>query len=91
MSMQVRNEELYITNKAEREGLVVWDHTGLVVLWPDGHRHRFSWTALRQACLCAECGQQRGEPGESAEQRSDGAGSSKDAAARPLQDSTLLM
>lgn len=91
MSMQVRNEELYITNKAEREGLVVWDHTGLVVLWPDGHRHRFSWSTLRHACLCTECSQQREKSTGRVESLSDNAGSFMEAAARPLQDSTLLM
>ncbi|MBI3303188.1 MAG: DUF971 domain-containing protein [Deltaproteobacteria bacterium] len=42
----------------EREGIVVWDQKGLVVLWPDGHCSRFSWDVLRQACLCAECRRQ---------------------------------
>jgi DUF971 family protein len=40
---------------AEREGLVVWDQKGLVILWPDGHCSRFPWAVLRQSCLCAEC------------------------------------
>jgi hypothetical protein len=43
----------------EREGIVVWDQKGLVVLWPDGHCSRFPWDALRQACPCAECRGQR--------------------------------
>ncbi len=46
---------------SEHEGMVVWDQKGLVVLWPDGHCSRFSWVALRQACLCAECRKQREE------------------------------
>ncbi len=41
--------------KAKHEGIVVWDQKGLVVLWPDGHCSRFSWDALRQACLCPTC------------------------------------
>jgi DUF971 family protein len=45
----------------EREGIVVWDQKGLVVLWPDGHCSRFPWDALRQACACAECCAQRKE------------------------------
>ena len=42
-------------NRQEREGIVVWDQKGVVVLWPDGHCCRFSWAMLRQACQCAEC------------------------------------
>lgn len=45
----------------EREGIVVWDQKGLVVLWPDGHCSRFAWTMLRQACQCTECRPQKGE------------------------------
>lgn len=45
----------------EREGIVVWDQKGLVVLWPDGHCSRFPWDALRQACACAECCARRKE------------------------------
>jgi DUF971 family protein len=45
----------------EREGIVVWDQKGLVVLWPDGHCSRFPWDALRRACPCAECRAQREE------------------------------
>jgi len=39
----------------EPDGLVVWDQQGLVVVWPDQHRCRFSWQALRRICLCPEC------------------------------------
>ena len=42
-------------NEQEREGIVVWDQNGVVVLWPDGHCSRFSWEMLRQSCQCAEC------------------------------------
>ncbi len=45
----------------EREGMVVWDQKGLVVLWPDGHCSRFPWAALRRVCPCAECRKQREE------------------------------
>ena len=55
MSMQARAHNLHAKQETEREGIVVWDQKGLVVLWPDGHCSRFSWAALRQACLCAEC------------------------------------
>lgn len=55
MNLQSREHDFYSKKETEREGLVVWDQKGLVVLWPDGHCGRFPWTALRQACLCAEC------------------------------------
>ena len=42
-------------NEKEHEGIVVWDKKGVVVLWPDGHRSRLSWSVLRQACQCLEC------------------------------------
>jgi DUF971 family protein len=42
----------------EQAGFVVWDQQGLVVVWPDQHRSRFSWAALRHICLCAECREQ---------------------------------
>jgi hypothetical protein len=50
-----------IQNEKEREGIVVWDQKGLVVLWPDGHCSRFSWVTLRQACQCLECQKQQKE------------------------------
>lgn len=43
------------TQDIKREGIVVWDQQGLVVVWPDGHCSRYSWTALRQGCSCSEC------------------------------------
>jgi len=43
----------------EQEGFVVWDQQGLVVVWPDEHRSRFSWEALRHVCLCPECREHR--------------------------------
>lgn len=45
----------------EQEGIVVWDKKGLVVLWPDGHRSRFPWVVLRQACQCLECQKRKKE------------------------------
>ncbi|MGE0683442.1 MAG: gamma-butyrobetaine hydroxylase-like domain-containing protein [Candidatus Binatia bacterium] len=46
------------------DGIVVWDHKGLVIVWPDGHHSRFSWVELRQVCHCAECRhQQEQRPG----------------------------
>jgi DUF971 family protein len=45
----------------EQGGFVVWDRQGLVVVWPDQHRSRFSWEALRHICLCAECREQHAE------------------------------
>jgi hypothetical protein len=47
--------------RANQEPLVVGDQRGIVVVWPDQHRARFSWLELRQACPCAECRQQREE------------------------------
>jgi DUF971 family protein len=51
-SHQVQHEKAH-------EGIVAWDQKGLVVLWPDGHRSRFSWAMLRQACRCPECQKQK--------------------------------
>jgi DUF971 family protein len=42
-----------------REGILVWDQKGIVIMWADGHRSRFSWTALRSACACNDCQQQQ--------------------------------
>lgn len=39
----------------EPDGFIVWDQQGVVVVWPDQHRCRFSWEALRHICQCAEC------------------------------------
>jgi DUF971 family protein len=41
--------------KTSQEGIIVWDHKGVVVMWPDGHRSRFAWSTLRALCTCAEC------------------------------------
>ncbi len=51
-------EKITPQKKKEQDGLVVWDQQGLVVVWPDKHRSRFSWEALRHGCLCAECREQ---------------------------------
>jgi DUF971 family protein len=45
--------------ETEQDGIVVWDRKGVVVVWPDGHRSRVPWAALRAACQCAECRAQR--------------------------------
>ncbi|MBI3757739.1 MAG: DUF971 domain-containing protein [Deltaproteobacteria bacterium] len=55
MNTQLPEHDLHIKKETEREGIMVWDQKGLVVLWPDGHCSRFSWAMLRQACFCAEC------------------------------------
>ena len=67
MNLGSREHDPYGKKETEREGIVVWDQKGLVVLWPDGHCSRFSWTMLRQACLCAECRTRREEQTESTE------------------------
>jgi DUF971 family protein len=84
MNLQSREHDLYSKKETEREGIVVWDQKGLVVLWPDGHCSRFPWTALRQACLCAECRTRREEQTGSTESLSDSAGSSVEAPVRQL-------
>ena len=84
MNLQSREHDLYSKKETEREGIVVWDQKGLVVLWPDGHCSRFPWTMLRQACLCAECRTRREEQTGSTESLSESAGSSVEAPARQL-------
>ena len=46
--------------KEEREpdGVVVWDQKGIVVVWADDHRSRFSWDVLRHNCPCSDCREQ---------------------------------
>jgi DUF971 family protein len=58
MRTPVQRNPLQSKKDQEREAIVVWDHTGVVVAWPAGHRSRFSWAMLRQACPCAECRRQ---------------------------------
>lgn len=43
------------TNTKDREGIVVWDQRGVVVVWPDGHSSRFSWEILQHLSLCTDC------------------------------------
>ena len=38
-----------------QEEIIVWDRKGVVILWADGHRSRFMWSALRAECPCVEC------------------------------------
>lgn len=59
MEISVQKDSPQGDTEPKREGLVVWDQKGLVVLWPDGHCSRFPWAALRQACPCGECRRQR--------------------------------
>jgi DUF971 family protein len=47
--------------RQEHDGFVVWDQQGLVVVWPDKHRSRFSWEALRHSCRCVECQEPQAE------------------------------
>lgn len=37
-----------------QEGIVVWDQEGMVIAWPDGLAHRFSWDLLRQLSMSKE-------------------------------------
>jgi len=41
----------------EQEDLLVWDQQGIVIVWADGHRSRFSWPDLRAICTCEACQQ----------------------------------
>jgi len=54
LKISVANDE----EEREPDGVVVWDQKGIVVVWSNGHRSRFSWEALRRACPCAECREQ---------------------------------
>ena len=38
-----------------QEGIIVWDHKGVVILWPEGHSSRFAWSTLRDLCICEDC------------------------------------
>jgi len=55
MNSRGQKQDLHLTEKIENDGILVWDKKSLVVRWPDGHLSRFSWSELRQACLCNEC------------------------------------
>ena len=41
--------------KVNQDGIIVWDQKGVVIMWQDGHRSRFSWQALRGNCMCVDC------------------------------------
>lgn len=51
-----------VSSKREREGIVVWDQQGLVVVWPDGHSSRFSWETLQHLSLCTMCHEHGAQP-----------------------------
>lgn len=48
-------ERKTVAKTREREGIVVWDQRGLVVVWPDGQSSRFSWETLQHLSLCTSC------------------------------------
>ena len=48
-------ERKTLTKEKKREGIVVWDQHGLVVVWPEGHSSRFSWETLQHISCCTEC------------------------------------
>jgi DUF971 family protein len=50
------------TKEQEREGIVVWDQRGLVVVWPDGQSSRFSWETLQHLSLCTMCHNHGAQP-----------------------------
>jgi len=52
-SKQLRDNET--SGKVNQEAIIVWDQKGIVVMWQDGHRSRFSWQALRANCACGDC------------------------------------
>lgn len=52
-SEQHRSHDSY--GKMNQDGIIVWDQKGVVIMWQDGHRSRFSWQALRGNCTCADC------------------------------------
>jgi len=60
----LKQQESHVPNTGiNRDGMLVWDHKGVVVVWPDGHRSRLPWAVLRAVCQCAECRQQHEEKG----------------------------
>jgi DUF971 family protein len=59
-----KQQESHVPNTVTNgDGLLVWDHKGVVVVWPDGHCSRLPWAVLRAVCQCTECRQQREEQG----------------------------
>ena len=47
-----------IRGRVNHEGILVWDQKGVVIMWQDGHRSRFSWQTLRENCTCGDCRRQ---------------------------------
>lgn len=52
---QPEHHNLLSRIKGSQEGVIVWDHKGVVIMWPEGHSSRFAWSMLRSLCTCAEC------------------------------------
>jgi DUF971 family protein len=53
-------ESMTLRQEKRRDGVVVWDQRGLVVVWPDGYSGSFSWEMLRHISACTECQGQGG-------------------------------
>jgi hypothetical protein len=43
---------------SQPQGFIVWDRQGIVVRWPDGSSHRFSWETLHHISQCEACHEQ---------------------------------
>ncbi|MBI3798901.1 MAG: hypothetical protein HY268_18295 [Deltaproteobacteria bacterium] len=52
MAQQLREQEIGTQWPGEeQEPIIVADRKGIVVVWPDRHTQRFSWSILRQASM----------------------------------------
>lgn len=52
MAQQLREQEIGNQwREEEQEPIIVADRKGIVVVWPDRHTQRFSWSVLRQASM----------------------------------------
>ena len=52
MTEQFREQEVEKQRREEeQEPVIVADRKGIVVVWPDRHTQRFSWSVLRQASM----------------------------------------
>lgn len=52
---QLERQNLPSRIEGSQEGIIVWDHKGVVIMWPEGHSSRFPWSTLRGLCTCTEC------------------------------------